>query len=110
GSTLISYLYGRSFAAFYDAAENLHVTSRRIQRHRWGFKTIDSGFFYLPNSEMISAVLQNSTATISKFNRIGMVAKLGSPHVKMLRFGTAYDHDQNAAIPRVFRQRIDDPN
>lgn len=109
GSTLLPYLYGRSFTALYDEAGDLHIQSRRIREHRWGEKVIPSGFFDLPGSEHVSAVIHNPTATISKFNRMGWLAGLGSPDVRMVRFGTAYRHNRNAALPATYIQRLDDP-
>jgi len=108
GSTLLPYLYGRAFTAIYDHTGQLHVRSHPITEHRWGNKVIPSGFFYLPGAENISAVIHNPTATISKFNRMGWLAKLGSPQVKMVRFGTAYRHDRNAALPDTYIQRLDE--
>jgi hypothetical protein len=107
GSTLMPYLYGRTFTAIYDYAGQLHVHSHRITDHQWFGKVIPSGFFYLPGAENISAVIHNPTATISKFNRMGWLAKLGSPEVKMVRFGTAYRHDRNAAFPETYVQRLE---
>ncbi|MDD5544081.1 MAG: hypothetical protein PHX83_12990 [Acidobacteriia bacterium] len=105
-STLSPYLYGLEFAAYYDADGNLQVSGTPIQEHRWGDKCIESGFFRLPNSEMISGVIQNPTATISKFNRMGHLAGFGSKAVRMLKAGTAYDPDPNAALPREYLQDV----
>src|ERR1700688_1284591 len=80
-STLLPYRYGRSFTALYDGKGDLHIRSVPIASHIWGTKKIKSGFFSLPNAEMVSAVIQNPTATISKFNRMGRLARLGSPAV-----------------------------
>jgi hypothetical protein len=103
-STLIPYLYGLAFAAFYDADGKLYVNATPIDEHRWGDKRIESGFFRLPNSEMISAVIQNPTATISKFNRMGRLSGFGSKAVRMLRMGMAYNPDPDAALPlKYFR-------
>jgi hypothetical protein len=44
-STLLPYLYGRSFTSIYDCEGKLHVRSARIQEHRWGSKSVSSGFF-----------------------------------------------------------------
>lgn len=108
GSTLLPYLYGRAFTALYDDEGQLHVTPQRIEEHRWGDKVIPSGFFDLPEAENVSAVIHNPTATISKFNRMGWLAKLGSPQVRMIRFGTAHRHDKNAALPATYVQRLDE--
>jgi hypothetical protein len=109
-STLLPYLYGRSFAAYHDADGHLHVKSTRRQEHTWGNKTVESGFFYLPSALFISAVLHNPTATISKFNRMARLAKLGSRHVKMFCFGTAYNANRDATLPVPFRFDVDDPS
>ena len=109
GTTLIPYLYGRAATAVYDATGKLHVQTDRILEHRWGNKVIQSGFFDLPAARWISAVLQNPTATISKFNRMARLAKLGSMTVRMWRVGTAYRDDPNASHPIRFWQDVDDP-
>jgi hypothetical protein len=98
-STLVPYLYGLEFSAFYDADGRLQVQGNRIYEHKWNDKRIESGFFYLDGSEHISAVIQNPTATISKFNRMGYLAGLGSRDVRMLRMGTAYNSEPEAAVP-----------
>jgi hypothetical protein len=103
-------LYGRKFTSLYDGEGRLHVRSARIQEHRWGNKSVRSGFFYLPGAEWISAVLQNPTATISKFNRMARLAKLGSSAVMMWCFGTAYNPDRNAAIPLTFHLDVNHPS
>jgi hypothetical protein len=109
-TTLVPYLYGRAATAVYDATDKLHVRTSRVLEHRWGTKVIQSGFFDLPAARWISAVLQNPTATISKFNRMARLAKLGSMTVKMWRFGTAYRDDPNAAHPVRFFHDVDDPS
>ena len=108
-SKLIPYLYGMEFAAFYDSDGALHVDGTRIQEHRWGDKVIESGFFYLPDAEMISAVIQNPTATISKFNRMGRLAGFGSKAVRMLRAGMAYNPAPHAALPMKYFRDVDSP-
>ena len=109
-STLPPYLYGIEFSAFHDASGTLHVKADKINEHTWGNKTIESGFFSLPGGEMVSAVINNPTATLSKFNRIGRLSGFGSGAVKMRRFGTAYDPDPNASVPRSYELDVDDPN
>jgi hypothetical protein len=110
GSTLLPYLYGRTFTALYDPYGNLNVNSVRVGSHRWGEKTVQSAFFSLPTARWISAVLHNPTATLSKFNRMARLAGLGSTAVKMLCFGTAYNANPNSAVPAWFRHDVDDPN
>jgi hypothetical protein len=109
-SSLIPYLYGVDFTAFYDADEQLYVNTIPIKEHRWGNKRVESGFFHLPNAEMISAVIQNPTATISKFNRMGSLAGFGSKDVRMLRSGVAYNPDPNAAMPVQYVRNVNSPD
>jgi hypothetical protein len=108
-STLQPYLYGVEFLAYHDSAGILRVKTNRIAQHVWKDKTIDSGFFYLPGAEMISAVIHNPTATLSKFNRMGQLAGFGSPSIRMIRAGIAYNPAPNASVPRWYTRRLDDP-
>ena len=59
----------------------------------WGV-TEPSGFFQLPNSENISAVIVNPQGTLVKFNRLGYVAGFGDRRVRMTRLGFRR-HDGN---------------
>lgn len=109
-NSLPPYLYGVSFTALYDEHENLNVTTMARGPHEWGSKTIESGFFSLPDSEHVSAVVTNPTATISKFNRMAFLAGFGGDDVRMICRGTCHDHDPNAAVPRQFAFDINDPD
>jgi hypothetical protein len=107
--SLMPYLYGISFAALYDANEKLIVKATPRGPHKWGFKSIETGFFSLPGSENISAVIANPTATISKMNRMGYLAGLGSRDVTMVCVGTRHHHDDNSALPIPFKMLVNDP-
>lgn len=96
------YLYGYEHDAHYDAEGRLVIDPRRITEHRWGEKIVPSGFFDQPEAENVSAVLFNSSATLSKFNRMGFVAGFGSRRVQMIRNGFALNSDPNAAAPIPF--------
>lgn len=104
-----SYLYGISFTALYDQFGRLTVTNSPRGPHKWGFKTIESGFFNLPGADNVSAVLTNPTATISKFNRMAYLAGLGSRSVRMVCFGSCHDHDPNSSVPRTFTFEVNSP-
>jgi hypothetical protein len=110
GSTLLPYLYGLSFTAMYDAAGNLSVKDQPKTSHTWGAKTIESGFFSLPGSEHISAVLSNPTGTISKFNRMAILAGMGSKEIRMIHHGFRHDMDPNASVPKAFSFDVNDPS
>ncbi len=104
------YLYGHDHDWCHDETGKLIVTPRRVQAHRWREKEIPSGFFFLPGAENVSAVIFSNSGTISKFNRMGQLAGFGSKRVRMVRQGTAYDHNPDAAAPRGFRLRVDEPD
>lgn len=108
-SALQVYLYGYEHDWTRDDAGQLVVTPRRILTHTWGTKEIPSGFFLLPGAENVSAVLFSNSGTISKFNRMGLLAGFGSGRVQMIREGYAYDPNPNAADPRPFRHVVGAP-
>ncbi|OGT58388.1 MAG: hypothetical protein A3E01_19350 [Gammaproteobacteria bacterium RIFCSPHIGHO2_12_FULL_63_22] len=107
---LFSYLYGYDHEAHHDADGKLVVVATKVAEHRWGHKTVASGFFDLPGAEHVSAVLFNTAATLPKFNRIGYVAGFGSRRVRMIRHGTLWNPDPDAAEPIPFSVRVDDPD
>jgi hypothetical protein len=109
-STLPPYLYGLEFSAYYDSNGDLQVKGERMREHIWKEKCIESGFFYLAGAEMISAVIQNPTATLSKFNRMGRLASFGSSAVHMMRSGTAYNPDPTAALPLAYQHDLNSPD
>jgi len=97
GSALATYLYGFDREAHRDREGHFRVIARQVEEHRWGGKVVQSGFFNLPGSEHVSAVLFNSGGTLSKFNRIGVCAGFGVDNVVLIRQGTAVDPDPNAS-------------
>jgi hypothetical protein len=108
-TALITYLHGHDATWRHNAAGELIITPREITEHVWGEKRIPSGFFTLPGAEHISAVVSNRQGTISKFNRLGLRAGFGSGRVRMVRVGTHYLHDRNAADPAPFVAIVNDP-
>lgn len=108
-SALPIYVYGYDHDWEHDSEDRLKISPRKVSVHQWGDKVIPSGFFDLPGSENISAVLFSNSGTISKFNRMGMLAGFGSRSVVMVRQGFAVDHDPNASMPRAFRHVVNAP-
>jgi hypothetical protein len=108
--SLAPYLYSRQHSALYDENGNLIISPHVIREHRWGDKAIPSRSFSQPRAENISAVITNAQGTITKFNRVGFKAGFGSRAVRMIRRGTRYVHDQNAARPQPFVGRYTSPN
>lgn len=65
------YLYGTAWDWSRDANDGLVITPIRITADIWGTKEVESSFFSQPGAENVSAVIANTSATISKFNRMG---------------------------------------
>lgn len=108
-SALADYLYGYRHDWKHDDSGKLIITPRKIERHVWKDKEIPSGFFFLPDAEHVSAVVFSNSGTISKFDRMGLLAGFGSKRVRMVRAGKALDLDPNAAEPRDFFHVVNDP-
>jgi hypothetical protein len=109
-SAFESYITGYTHDWAYEQNGELKITPRKIGSHRWGKKVIQSGFFSLPDSENVSAVVFSNSGTISKFNRMGLLAGFGSGRVQLIRQGTVVDHDPNAVAPKAFSKRVNDPD
>jgi hypothetical protein len=107
-SALPVYLYGCVHEHRREADGSLTIIPQRVTTHRWGTKEVPSGFFMLPGAENISAVIFNSSATLSKFNRIGHIAGFGSERVRLVRRGLAIDPEPYASEPKEFVQVVDD--
>jgi hypothetical protein len=106
---LVTYLYGHIFRHHFEDGK-LVVRAEPIAEHIKGQKRIPSGFFYLPDSEHISAVVSSREGTVSKFSRIGLKAGFGSRRVRMVRTGKRYVHDPNRAEPEEFTILVNDPS
>lgn len=109
-TALPAYLYGMVWDWEKDAESKLVIIPKKVEQHVWGSKTVPSGFFSLPGSENIGAVIANASATISKFNRIGALAGFGSKRVRMVRQGTAANPDPNSETPTVFVHDVNSPD
>lgn len=102
-SALERYLYGFDYPTERGADGRLVINPKRIEEHRFDSKAIPSGFFRIPDAKHVSAVLTSASGTISKFNRMGLLAGFGSGNVVLLRQGTAVDLDPDASEPKLFR-------
>jgi hypothetical protein len=100
------YLYGYVHDWEHRSDGELVISPRKVTSHRWGAKEVESGFFNLPGAENISAVIANTSATISKFNRMGAMAGFGSQRVRMVRRGVVTDLDPNASAPKSFEVEV----
>ena len=84
-SGLASYLYGRKWTSTRSADGSLIVDSEPIHEHTYGGKTIDSGLFFQPEMENLSAVLFSNAATITQFPRLGIEYGMGDEGVVVVR-------------------------
>jgi hypothetical protein len=103
------YLYGMVWDWEKVAEGKLVIIPKKVDKHVWGQKTVESGFFALPGAENISAVIANASATISKFNRMGVLAGFGSTRVHLVREGTAVNLDPNSELPTLFVHDVNAP-
>ncbi len=104
------YLYGMVWDWTRNSSGELVIIPRKVASHVWGTKAVPSGFFGLPNSENVSAIIANASATISKFNRMGVLAGFGSKRVRLIRKGTAANPDPNSEMPVVFVHEVNAPD
>jgi hypothetical protein len=107
---LSSYLYGYDYRTHHDESGKLFITPIPINEHCWGEKKIPSTFFKLDGAENISAIIFNSSATISKFNRIGLMAGFGSKKVKMIRSGAAVNFNKNSSKAKPYVMNVNNHN
>lgn len=108
-TALSDYLYGYKYEPTFDDKGNFSVNSIKIGNYLKDNGTeIQSGFFFQPESENISAILFSSCGTLSKFNRMGKQAGLGIGKVTLLRMGTYYNHDPNATVPNIISYKVDE--
>lgn len=106
---LITYLYGYTYEAKHDKNGKLVITPIKITEFvkKTGTK-IPAGFFNQPDSENISAILFSSTATVSKFNRMGKQAGLGSEKLSIIRMGAKHNFDENSSESIPFINHINE--
>jgi hypothetical protein len=109
-SAFEAYVFGYEHDWEKDVDGNLRIHPKKIGYHRWGAKEIRSGFFEQPDTENVSAVIFSNSGTISKFNRMGVIAGFGSPRLRLTREGLAVDHDPNATAPKKFRALVNNPD
>ncbi|QQE91095.1 hypothetical protein [Azotobacter chroococcum] len=107
GSTMVwsrealpTYLYGR-MAVVKEGGSGKYAASEPIETLR-GHSQIAAGLFNDSRMKGLSAVVFSNAATIAKFNRMGMLAGLAVPGVKMRRKGILFDRTPGALEPLNF--------
>jgi hypothetical protein len=107
-SALWPYLYGHRME--WELVEGqLKVEAIKNSTHTFGAKSIPSEFFDQPGTENVCAVLFSNAGTISKFDRMGVVAGFAAPDHKYYRMGTRYNPDPNAVSGIPFYEDVADP-
>lgn len=105
--SLAKLLYGYKYIPSRDSNGNLVITPVEIEPYTKANGTkINSGFFFEPDAEHISGVLFSATATISKFNRIGVQAGFGNPKQRIFREGNCWNPDPNSSEAKAFRYEV----
>lgn len=102
---LYSYLYGVRLEPGYDG-KNTFVSKVTVNSHTYAGKTIPSGFFRLPESENVAAVLFSNAGTLPKFSRMGVAAGFGPPNVKYIRTGMRVDPNPDAIVGITFSEDV----
>lgn len=104
-SAIWPYLYGRAFKG--EMIDGKLVTSsEKIETHAYKGKEIESGFFYLPECENVSAVLFSNAGTLAKFDRVGVMGGFGARDHSYLRTGYRQNPDPNAMTPTPFVEQV----
>lgn len=107
-SALWPYLYGQR-VEWEMVDGRLIVQTRNNSSHSFNGKTIPSGFFDQPGTENVSAVLFSNAGTISKFDRMGVIAGFGAPGHIYQRIGFRFNPDPNAVTGIPFSEDVSDP-
>ena len=108
-NAILDYLYGLNFSFIHDKDGNLKISSHEIGTYKKpNGSEINAGFFFQDDVENISAVIFSSTATISKFNRIGIQAGFKVNKNSVIRYGAKYKHDANASLPDMFVYEVNE--
>lgn len=108
-NALLDYLYGYKYEYSFDENGELTVKPIKIENYiKPNGTEIPSGFFFQPNSENVSAIIFSSSGTLSKFNRMGKQAGLGSPIPTLIRMGAFYNHDPNAYKPNLIQYQVNE--
>lgn len=99
--SLQSYLYG-------VGKENPLAKTIKIEKHEHGSKKIPSGFFWLKDTEYISAVIFNNSGDVEKFNRMGQQGDYRVNKIKMIREGVYIERSSNSMKSSIFSYEVGD--
>lgn len=107
-NALLEYLYGYKYSYDFDEEGELEITPVKVDDYvKQNGQVIPSGLFLQPGSEKLSGVIFSSCGTLSKFNRMGKQAGLGTDKNTLIRMATIYNHEPNATEPNFMRYIVD---
>ena len=95
-SVLCDYLYGLEPDPTKTTFE--HVKGRDVIKANGS--VVNTGFFYLPEAENVSAVITSAQGTLPKFNRIGIYKGYGPANVYGFQYANLYNREPNARKPK----------
>ena len=108
-NALLDYLYGYKYEYSFDERGEVIIKPKKIGDYVKPNSTkIPSGFFFQPNSENVSAIIFSSCGTLSKFNRMGKQAGLGSDIPTLIRMGAFYNHERSANKPNFITYQVNE--
>jgi len=102
------YLYGKKTRLKHDESGRMVAESQDVSSHEYQGKMIPSGLFGHPEASHLSGVVFSNSHTASIFTRIGAERGYNIPNVKILRFGTCFNHAPNAIEPARFSYTVGD--
>ncbi|MCC6920055.1 MAG: hypothetical protein IT548_12700 [Alphaproteobacteria bacterium] len=105
---LYAYLYGTRVSVE-KQGDQIVLKNTPVTEHTYNGKTVPSGFFDLPDAENISAVVFTNAATLSKFDRVGVMAGFCPPDHKYIRVGHRFDPAPEALEGIPFSSDVSDP-
>jgi hypothetical protein len=109
-TALAEYAYATRQTADWSPDGDLILTNAAIESHTVGEKIIPSGFYDLPGSEHVSAIIFSNSGTHAKFSRMGYQSGFGNDVLKIKRVGRVFNELPNAMDATLFEYDMDDPN
>jgi hypothetical protein len=82
---------------------------KKLGEHVVGKKSIPTNFFAQEATRHVSAVLFSNAGTMSKFNRMGVLAGFGDPEVTLIRWGGINNPAPDAFESIPFKFNVEDP-
>jgi len=108
-TALMQFAYGIQQTADWGPQGELLISTKGMEDHKIGVKTVPSGLFNQPDAENLSAILFTNSGTHAKFSRMGYQSGFGNNVLKIKRFGRAFDPAPDSMDSILFSYDMDDP-